>query len=202
VPDAAPDAASTHPRLVVARARVEQARAELEGARRAPFSGLEATVGTRRFEDAPGADQAWVLGLSMPLPVWDRNEGGIAEARAALQGAEFDLERAARDLLAEREAALAERDAATLEVDALTMSGLPSSKSLAHLSVQGYEAGRLSLIERLDAERALVQTQEDLVAARLRLRQSEARVAAVIADVAVADAAGRIEAAQASSTER
>jgi cobalt-zinc-cadmium efflux system outer membrane protein len=202
VPDAAPDAASTHPRLVVARARVEQARAELEGARRAPFSGLEATVGTRRFEDAPGADHAWVLGLSMPLPVWDRNEGGIAEARAALQGAEFDLERAARDLLAEREAALAERDAATLEVDALTMSGLPSSKSLAHLSVQGYEAGRLSLIERLDAERALVQTQEDLVAARLRLRQSEARVAAVIADVAVADAAGRIEAAQASSTER
>jgi cobalt-zinc-cadmium efflux system outer membrane protein len=202
LPDAAPDAASTHPRLVVARARVEQARAELEGARRAPFSGLEATVGTRRFEDAPGADHAWVLGLSMPLPVWDRNEGGIAEARAALQGAEFDLERAARDLLAEREAALAERDAATLEVDALTMSGLPSSKSLAHLSVQGYEAGRLSLIERLDAERALVQTQEDLVAARLRLRQSEARVAAVIADVAVADAAGRIEAAQASSTER
>jgi cobalt-zinc-cadmium efflux system outer membrane protein len=196
VPDAAPDAASTHPRLVVARARVEQARAELEGARRAPFSGLEATVGTRRFEDAPGADHAWVLGLSMPLPVWDRNEGGIAEARAALQGAEFDLERAARDLLAEREAAIAERDAAKLEVDALTMSGLPSSKSLAHLSVQGYEAGRLSLIERLDAERALVEVQEDLVAARLRLRQSEARV------VAVADDAGRHGASQASSTER
>lgn len=197
-----PATASTHPRLVVARARVEQARAELEAARRAPFSGLEATVGTRRFDDAHGADRAWVLGLSMPVPVWGRNEAGIAEARAALQGAEFDLERAARDLLAEREAALAERDAAKLEVDALTMSGLPSSKSLAHLSVQGYEAGRLSLIERLDAERALVQTQEDLVAARLRLRQSEARVAAVIADVAVADAAGRIETAQASSTER
>jgi cobalt-zinc-cadmium efflux system outer membrane protein len=137
-----------------------------------------------------------VLGLSMPLPVWDRNEAGVAEARAALQGAEFDLERAARDLLAEREAALAERDAAKLEVDALTMSGLPSSKSLAQLSVQGYEAGRLSLIERLDAERALVQTQEELVAARLRLRQAEARVAAVAHD------AGPAEAAQASSTER
>ena len=201
-PDVAPDAAPTHPRLVVARARVEQARAEVEAARRAPFSGLEATVGTRRFEDAPGADRAWVLGLSMPVPVWDRNEGGIAEARAALQGAEFDLERAARDLLAEREAALAERDAARLEVDALSLSGLPSSQSFAKLAAQGYEAGRLSLIERLDAERALVQTQEHLVAARLRLRQSEARIAAVIADVAVVDAAGRIEAAQASSTER
>ena len=52
------------------------------------------------------------------------------------------------------------------------------------------------LLERHDAVRALVQTQEDLVAARLRLRQSEARVAAVAHD------AGRAEAAQASSTER
>jgi cobalt-zinc-cadmium efflux system outer membrane protein len=188
--------APTHPRLVVARARVEQARAEIEAARRAPFGGLEATVGTRRSEDAPSGDRAWLLGLSMPLPLWDRNEGGVAEARAALQAAEFDLERAARDLVAEREAALAERDAATLEVDALRLSGLPSSKSFAHLAAQGYEAGRLSLIERLDAERALLQTQELLVAARLRLRQSEARV------VAVAHDAGRVEASQDSSTER
>jgi outer membrane protein TolC len=88
------------------------------------------------------------------------------------------------------------RDAATLEVDALRLSGLPSSKSFAHLAAQGYEAGRLSLIERLDAERALLQTQELLVAARLRLRQSEARV------VAVAHDAGRVEASQDSSTER
>ena len=194
--DVASDVAPTHPRLVVARARVEQARAQIEAARRAPFSGLEATVGTRRSEDAPSSDRAWLLGLSMPLPLWDRNEGGVAEARAALQAAEFDLERAARDLVAEREAALAERDAATLEVDALRLSGLPSSKSFAHLAAQGYEAGRLSLIERLDAERALVQTHELLVAARLRLRQSEARVAAVAHD------AGRIEASQDSSTER
>ncbi len=194
--DVASDVAPTHPRLVVARARVEQARAEIEAARRAPFSGLEATVGTRRSEDAPSSDRAWLLGLSMPLPLWDRNEGGVAEARAALQAAEFDLERAARDLVAEREAALAERDAATLEVDALRLSGLPSSKSFAHLAAQGYEAGRLSLIERLDAERALVQTHELLVAARLRLRQSEARVAAVAHD------AGRVEASQDSSTER
>ena len=194
--DVASDVAPTHPRLVVARARVEQARAEIEAARRAPFSGLEATVGTRRSEDAPSSDRAWLLGLSMPLPLWDRNEGGVAEARAALQAAEFDLERAARDLVAEREAALAERDAATLEVDALRLSGLPSSKSFAHLAAQGYEAGRLSLIERLDAERALVQTHELLVAARLRLRQSEARVTAVAHD------AGRVEASQDSSTER
>jgi outer membrane protein TolC len=46
------------------------------------------------------------------------------------------------------------------------------------LSAQGYEAGRLSLLERLDAERAWVQAREQLVSARLRLRTAEARLAA------------------------
>jgi cobalt-zinc-cadmium efflux system outer membrane protein len=153
-------------------------------------------VGARRFADAPGADRAWVLGLAMPLPLWDRNESGIVAARAAVSAAERDAERVSRALAAEREAALAELDAATLEVDALTASGLPAAISAARLAAQGYEAGRLSLIERLDAERALVQSRADLVAARLRLRQAEARLGAVIGE---ADRGG---APQASSTER
>lgn len=174
---------SRHPGALVARARVERARADLEAARRAPFSGLEATVGTRRFEDSPDGDRAWVLGVSMPLPVWDRNESGIAEARAALQSAELDAERLSRDLAAGREMAQAELEAARLEVDALLTSGLPAAASAARLSAQGYEAGRLSLRERLDAERAWVQIQEQLVAARLRLRTAEARLAAVQASI-------------------
>lgn len=177
---------SRHPRALVARARVERARADLEAARRVPFGGLEATVGTRRFEESPDADRAWVLGLSMPLPVWDRNEGGIAEARAALQSAELDAERLTRELAAGRETAQAELEAAGLEADALLTSGLPAAASAARLAAQGYEAGRLSLLERLDAERAWVQTREQLESARLRLRIAEAQLAAL----------------QASSTER
>jgi cobalt-zinc-cadmium efflux system outer membrane protein len=180
-----PDGAA-HPRLVIARARLDEARARLEAARGASFGGVEATVGTRRFKDAPDADRAWVLALSMPLPLWDRNGAGIAEARAALQAAELDAERAARDMAAESEAAGAEFEAARFEVEALVATGLPAAASAARLAAQGYEAGRLSLLERLDAERAWVQAREQLVTARLRLRSAEARLAA----------------AQASSTER
>jgi cobalt-zinc-cadmium efflux system outer membrane protein len=189
-------AAPGHPQLRLAQSRLDQAHAALDAARGARYGGVEATVGARRFADAPGADRAWVLGLAMPLPLWDRNESGIVAARAAVSAAERDAERVSRALAAEREAALAELDAATLEVDALTASGLPAAISAARLAAQGYEAGRLSLIERLDAERALVQSRADLVAARLRLRQAEARLGAVIGE---ADRGG---APQASSTER
>jgi cobalt-zinc-cadmium efflux system outer membrane protein len=167
-----------HPLLRVARARIEQAKALLESARGARYGGLEATAGTRRYKDSPDGDRAWVLGLAMPLPLWDRNEAGIAEARAALQAAELDAERATRDIASGRESARADLDAARLEVEALEASGVPSAAAAAQLSAQGYEAGRLSLLERLDAERAWVQAREQLVSARLRLRAAEARLAA------------------------
>jgi outer membrane protein TolC len=89
-------------------------------------------------------------------------------------------------MAAESEAAGAEFEAARFEVEALVATGLPAAASAARLAAQGYEAGRLSLLERLDAERAWVQAREQLVTARLRLRSAEARLAA----------------AQASSTER
>jgi cobalt-zinc-cadmium efflux system outer membrane protein len=117
-----------------------------------------------------------VLGLQLPLPLWNRNVAGIAEARAALASAEFDVERAARALAAEREAAAAELDAALVEVEALVSQGLPAAVSAARLAAQGYDAGRIPLLERLVAERDLTELRERLERARLELRRAEARL--------------------------
>ena len=85
-----------HPRLELARHRLDEARALLDAARGARFGGVEATVGTRRFSDAPSTDdRAWMLGLSVPLPLWDRNVETIARARADLLAAELEAEREA-----------------------------------------------------------------------------------------------------------
>ena len=177
---AAPGAAGHPPEHShVARARLAQARAEaaLAAARGARYGGIEAVVGNRQFSSGPAdSDQAWVLGLSMPLPLWDRNGAGIAEARAALAASEIQVEEAARELVSEREAARADYEAAALEVEALAGSGLPAATLAAQLAAQGYDGGRLSLLERLDAERALSDLAERLVRARLELRRAEARL--------------------------
>ncbi len=168
-------AATGHPRLELARHRVEQARGRLDAARGARFGGIEATVGARRFGDEPASeDRAWVLGFSLPLPLWGRNAAHIAEARAELLEAELEAEREGRGLAAEREAAEAELAAARIEVEALATSGLPSAEAAARLARQGYDAGRLSLLERLDAERSLSELRERLETARLQLRRAEA----------------------------
>jgi cobalt-zinc-cadmium efflux system outer membrane protein len=166
-----------HPRLRKAQLEVIRAQAALDAARGARFGGVEASVGTRRFGDEPGdGDQAFVLGLAMPLPVWDRNDAGIAEARAALVEAELDAELAARELDGERQVAEAALEAAVIEARALERSGLPASETAARLTQQGYDAGRLSLLERLNAERELADARERLELARLEVQRARARL--------------------------
>ncbi|HPF27893.1 MAG TPA: TolC family protein [Steroidobacteraceae bacterium] len=169
----APDA---HPRVRQAQLAADRARAQLDGARAQRFQAIEATVGTRRFKDqASDSNQAFVLGVSVPLPLWDRNRAGIAEARAELLRAEIEAEQVARAVAAEQAAAIAELQAAALEVQALT-TALPAAESAARLSQQGYDAGHLSLLERLSAERALSDSREQLERARLAMHRARATV--------------------------
>ncbi len=169
-----------HPRTRLAQAEISRARASLDGARAQRFAGLEAKLGTRRFAGATSeGDQAFLLGLSMPLPLWDRNGAGIVEARNALSAAQIDAERIDRELQGARATAVAQFEAAGIEVTALTNRGLPAAESAAQLAGQGYEAGRLSLFERLDAERALSEVRERLEHARLERQRAWAGIASL-----------------------
>lgn len=169
----------THPRVQQLQLATARAQAELDAVRAQRLSGLEATLGTRRFKDLPSdSNQAFVLGVSVPLPLWDRNRAGIASARAELMRMELELEQTGRDLAAQYQFAVAELGAATLEVQALA-AALPAAESAARLSSQGYDAGRLSLLERLSAERALFDAREQLEGARLAAHRAQADLASL-----------------------
>lgn len=88
-----------------ARANPELARWDAEAARRRAGIDVERakvvgdvtlSAGVRRFSQFD--DHALVLGLSVPLPVFDRNRGGILEANRRLEKA-LDEQRAARSRL-------------------------------------------------------------------------------------------------------
>jgi cobalt-zinc-cadmium efflux system outer membrane protein len=172
---AAEAAAPEHPRVRSAGQAVVRAGAALEAARAQRFSGAEARLGTRQFAiSSAGGSQAFVIGLALPLPLWDRNGAGIAEARVALTAAEVEVERAQRELDGARADASAELEAAGLEVRALAEVGLPAAQSAANLARQGYDAGRLSLLERLAAERSLSDVRERLELARREWQRARA----------------------------
>jgi cobalt-zinc-cadmium efflux system outer membrane protein len=138
------------------------------------------SLGHRRFE---GSDaHAWVAGVSIPLPIFDRNRGGIAGARAELNAADAHLAAARLDAEAEWRVATAQASAANARLTASDQSER-SAREAYRLARIGYDAGRTPLFELLSTRHALTDAQ---------LRSLDARFARVSAEASLARLAGRI----------
>ena len=143
-------------RFVTERRRRES---ELALARSATTRNVTVGGGMRRYQ-ATG-DTAFRLGVSIPLGIADRNQGGIAAARERL--GELDTEsRAAllevRLVIAAAWTRLAQaRDTVTI----LHGEALLEAEQALSFTEQGYAAGRLSFLELSDAQTLLLSVQAD-----------------------------------------
>ncbi|MBM4382888.1 MAG: TolC family protein [Deltaproteobacteria bacterium] len=138
----------------VARWQAERARrdAQLAQARSARAPDLTLHAGPRHLS-GPG-NTALVAGVSLPLPLWDRRRGAIAEAaqRAAKGAAEARAERVrAATEIATARVGLA---AAAEEAELLRTRVIPGAERAVAALRDGYQRGRFALVEVLEAERA------------------------------------------------
>jgi cobalt-zinc-cadmium efflux system outer membrane protein len=145
------------PALARAGVEIERRRAlvEVERARRVP--DLTLSVGVKRDETL-GRDQA-VMGVSLPLPLFDRNQGNLAAALKREDQARD--ERAALRIRLESEAAQAwERlDSARSEAAALQGEVLPGARQALAAATKGVELGKFGFHDVLDAQRTQFQAE-------------------------------------------
>lgn len=111
------------------------------------------TAGPRYFNDT--GDVALVAEIGLPLPVFDRNQGALSEARARLAEGEAEQRAAAAALGAAVTRAHAAWSAAWAQATALRERLLPAARAALTSSRQGYARGVLRLDELHDAQRAL-----------------------------------------------
>jgi cobalt-zinc-cadmium efflux system outer membrane protein len=126
-------------------------------------AGFEFGAGITRLQDT--RDTALMLSFSMPLPVFDRNEGGIAEARALSEGA--DADRASALLRARTRLGTLFRELLDLgqAIPALRDVALPRMEEALRNTEYAYERGRYSYLELVDAQRELLALRRDLITA-------------------------------------
>lgn len=157
---------------LVAERDAAQARVRVETARGRP--DVRASVGVRRFE----AEDATALtaGVSLQLPLFDRNRGGVSAAEAEVRAAEARLRGARLDADADWRAAAARRDAAASRVVAADAAVTAATEAY-RLTRIGFEAGRLSQLELRSTRSGLVQTRDVAIAARLMRARAEAELA-------------------------
>lgn len=96
----------------------------------------------------------WVVGLSMPLPIHDRNQGPILESQANLDKLEKEREAIWVRLLTELNTSYAAIQAALTELSILQNYVLPAAKKAYDFSYKGYEVARYNYLELIETERA------------------------------------------------
>lgn len=153
--------------VLLSERRLREADVRLaEARRRMPW---QVTAGVRRFEDQN--DHAFIVGLSVPLPVRDQTEGAIATARA--QAAQVDAKREAlrAQLDAELFALYQELRHAYKETDVLRNEVLPRMEVAVEQSRYAYERGRYGYIEWVAAQRELLDQRRALLEASVNVHR-------------------------------
>lgn len=171
---------SQNPELARWAAEVEQREAALalERANRVP--DLSVNAGYRHFTKIGG--NAFVAGVSIPVPLFNKNRDAIQEARDRVAKASEE-QRAAQlrvtTMLAEAFRALS---SARDEVSALAANVRPGTRSAFEGITEGYRAGKFSFLEVLDTQRTLVTTEGQYLRALSAYHQAVADVERLIGE--------------------
>lgn len=172
---------ASSPAIKRARLEVEQrdAIARLEKAKRIP--DLTVSMGARRNEDL-GLNQA-VLGVSIPIPVFDRNQGNLQEAMSRTDKAKDELlalQVQQSNLLA---AAYERLTAAQQEIGMIRNDILPGAQSAYDAAVKGFEFGKFGFLDVLDAQRTFFLARSQYLSSVLRGHQAFAEIERLVGDI-------------------
>lgn len=150
-----------------------QARYSLDLARASGVPDPTLGIGVRRFNDSDGT--ALVASLSFPMPVFNRNQGGIQIARANIVQAE-EQARAAKLSLNQAAVQAWETLAVNLE-ETRRYKGdiIPSAQKAYTQADKGYSRGAFTFLDLLDAQRTLNDVQTGYLDSILRLYEAKAQ---------------------------
>lgn len=156
-------AQSLDERMAVAERDAAAARVKLAQVEAVP--DVTASGGVRNFRES--GDTAFIVGVSIPLPVFNRNRGNIAAARADGDAAQAGLAQTRLNARFSRRDAELMLAAANERVAALSGASLFQANEAARIAEIGYQQGKFTLIELIDAQEAQTSANLKLIEAEL-----------------------------------
>jgi cobalt-zinc-cadmium efflux system outer membrane protein len=153
---------SVHPEVRSAQAGVE--RAKLAWLRAKAESTPNVTVSGGYVRQNQNKSNDFTVGVSLPVPVWNRNEGNIAAAQAQLAEASRDVQRVENDLT--ERVATAYRDYAASSKRAERLAEVRKKADEALGLIAGEKNFNFTTVQRLVAQQAVTQATAEYVKAR------------------------------------
>lgn len=174
------DRLSQNPDLARWDLELDRRRAALELARAGAIPDVTVEAGYRWLTEEDF--ETFVAGLSLPLPLFDRNQGAIIEERTLLARAEREKEAAEVRTSIALANAFDALTAASKEVRTLEGEMLPAAQSVYESIREGYRHGKFDYLDLLSAQQSLSGTQMNYVDALVSLNQAKADVERLIGE--------------------
>ncbi len=165
---------------IIRRARMEvdrrQALTRVELSRRVP--DLTVSLGVKRDEQL-GRNQA-IVGISIPIPLFDRNQGNVLEAVRRTDKARDELVATEVRLNSELGQAYDRLNVSRQETELLRQEVLPGAQSAYDATTKGYELGKFNFLEVLDAQRTFFQARSQYLRALAETHRSAAEIDRIV----------------------
>jgi len=172
-------ARETRPDLRAAAA--DQARTQADLRLQVAQGKVDYTVGAeyRRQQGVNGKGNLLGLFVSVPLPVFNRNQGEIARAGADQEHAARTIAALQSDVAAEVAGAFQEYESSRQLLIEIERDLLKPSEDARQATAYMYQAGATSLIDVLDAQRAYNDTMDTYYSAQATYRRAHAKLALI-----------------------
>jgi cobalt-zinc-cadmium efflux system outer membrane protein len=169
----------SHTAAVARFAAVEKTRkaaVDLERARATP--DVEVFAGGRYFNEEEG-EAAFLVGVEVPWPVFDKNQGNIRKARAKLRAVGLERRATHRELMMALNRAYQQLLSAQEEAGAIQSDLLPAAEATLRDTEEGYERGQFQQLAVLDSRSALFEVREAYLEALRRYATAQAEIQAL-----------------------
>lgn len=142
----------------VQAAVVEIARQQtlLQRARVEPIPNITVSTGYQ-YSHADTHPHQGVLTLSMPIPIWNRNQGAVAAAQSDAAKALFDSRNAHNDVAGRLAESLGKFIGSKRMVERYRGSILPLAREAFQITRKGYEEGQFDFLRLLQSQKALLE---------------------------------------------
>ena len=165
--------ATNRPLLRAFDYREKAARSRLGLERAAVYPDVTLGLSTGRAGTADARENITGLSVSLPLPLFRRNDTGIGRATTELTQVQVQQQAAQRDARAQVLALWERLQGLKSRVKRLSESVLPSLEENRHLSAEAFRAGEIGLLQLLLVNRQVLDGQRDLLDARTELRLTQ-----------------------------
>ncbi|MGD9849729.1 MAG: TolC family protein [Nitrospirales bacterium] len=153
---------TARPDLRAKRLLSERKKAEFKLAKAFQYPDVSVGAGIMlQGPQGPDNQQQYNVGLSVPLPIFDRNQGGILQAETAIQVADAEYRRALNQAFNELDRSYHRFLENRRLVQVYQKGVLERALTLLEIAQHDREKGQLGILELVDAVRAAHETKED-----------------------------------------